>query len=272
MVTDYERESQSYTVIVARHREPTGRMVSSYCSVVVKKTMCRYRRTPTVLLSGLFMATAAMGQAQHAAAAMEQTEPGVGVAAKLGTPGLGAEVTVPLPHAELNLRAGFYWTDIQYNGVEISDVRYDADVQMLHGLVLLDWHCFDNNFRVSSGLTLNQNDLSLDATPQEPIYIGGVEYPPQVIGTLRSTLDCAPIAPYIGIGYGNGATSVGRWNFSFDVGVVFQDYDVELTASGPAGTYPSFQADLQEEEDEIQDWFDRFSIFPVVTVGIGYRF
>ncbi len=221
------------------------------------------------MLAGVIAATAAMGQVDPAVA---QAERGVGLAAKIGTPGLGAELTVPLPPAGLNLRGGLYWMDIQYSDGEISDVSYDIDAQMTHELFLLDWHCFDNNFRVSGGVALNQNDLSLDATPQEPIDIGGVEYPPQVIGTLHGTLDFAPVAPYVGIGYGNAATSVGRWTFSFDIGVVIQDYEVDLTASGPITALPSFQADLQAEEDDIQDWFDRFSIFPVISFGIGYRF
>lgn len=57
-----------------------------------------------------------------------------------------------------------------------------------------------------------------------------------------------------------------------DFGVAFTSTpDVTLTAIG--GTKPpELDEQIAREKDDIEDFFDRFRIYPVITVSFYYRF
>lgn len=197
-------------------------------------------------------------------------ESGVALGAKIGTVGLGGELSVyTLPR--LNLRGGFYLVQGNVHGV-INDVDYDFDIGLRHEALLLDWHCAANGFRLTGGAVFNQNVLDLEATPNKDVTIGDTRYPAGTLGRLYGTLEFDPVGPYLGVGYGNPFSGESHWSFSFDLGVIFQSYTVELEADGPLAGTPQFQADLQQEESDIQDFFDRYQIYPILMFGVAYRF
>lgn len=47
---------------------------------------------------------------------------------------------------------------------------------------------------------------------------------------------------------------------------------VDLTAVGGVGTPPGFDAELAKEEKNIQDDLNEFKFYPVVAIGLSYRF
>jgi hypothetical protein len=61
---------------------------------------------------------------------------------------------------------------------------------------------------------------------------------------------------------------------SLDAGVVFQGtLDMRLNSRGGSlSDDPDFQAALAAEEAELQAEVDNYDLFPVVTMGLGYRF
>jgi hypothetical protein len=61
---------------------------------------------------------------------------------------------------------------------------------------------------------------------------------------------------------------------SLDAGVVFQgSLDVALTSTGGSlSGDPDLQAALAAEEAQLEDDIDEFDLYPVLALGVGYRF
>jgi hypothetical protein len=209
-------------------------------------------------------------QTSSPAAAPESGDGSFALGLKAGTLGLGLDGTVAI-NPKLNLRASANWLDWTY-GTSIEGVDYDVSPDFLSALILLDWHPFGNGFRLSGGVSLSRNSVALAAEPSLTLKVGNHEYRVDEIGTG----DFDPVAPYVGLGYGNAVGGDGGWSFILDLGVLFQSYEVELTASGPIAEDPifgpMFQPDLALEEEDIQDFLDRYRIYPVLAVGAAYRF
>ncbi|MFH0908017.1 MAG: hypothetical protein V1929_04585 [bacterium] len=218
------------------------------------------------ILFSVIAIAAAAGFATSSAA-----QGGLALGAKVGTLGPGVELTGYLV-GDLNIRAGFNYLPYSYE-FEEDGINYDADLTMQSALILLDWHMFGNNFRFSAGLTINDNILEVTGATSEPEEIGNSLYTPAEIGTLKGRATFDQLAPYVGIGYGNAVADDVALSFVFDLGIIFQGTpDIDLSSSGTMASDPQFQADLKEEEQNIQDEADSFKIYPVLAFGIAYYF
>lgn len=196
----------------------------------------------------------------------------VALGAKVGTLGLGGELTIGLGRY-LNLRGGGSWAGFSLTR-KIDDVDYEFDFDMLVFPVMLDIHPFDNNFRISGGVIFNSRARAeLTAAPDRDIKIGDNKYPSVIIGNLSGSIETGRrAAPYVGIGFGNAVGKDATLSFAFDLGVCFQTYDVFLTADGSAMDLPRFKDDLRKEQEKIQEEVDDFKIYPVLAFGMAYYF
>ncbi len=191
---------------------------------------------------------------------------GFGLGVKAGTLGLGVEGTFGLSQ-RVNLRVGV--NDYSYSMDETaSGIRYDAELDLSSGALLLDWHPFAGTFRLSAGLMHNKNALHLKATPTTNQTIGGNTYTPAQIGTLTGDVTFKKSAPYAGIGWGNAA-SPGRFGLSFEIGALFQGKpDVTLRASSGLVSQVDLGAEEQQAEADLAD----FDVYPVISLGLSFRF
>jgi hypothetical protein len=191
---------------------------------------------------------------------------------KASTLGLGIDGTVGLL-PRLNLRVGANAFSIELD-TSTSDIDYDMEVDLLSFPIVLDWHLFrDSGFRISAGALINQNEADLEGSSQSSYTIGGIEYTAAELGTLRGKVDFDTVAPYLGIGWGNAVGKNKRWSFNCDLGVVFQGQaNIDLAANGPVASDPSFQADLDQEKQDLEDELDDYKYYPVVSLGVSYRF
>jgi hypothetical protein len=200
----------------------------------------------------------------------------VGIYAKGGTLGLGGGVGVGLTDT-LRLRAGYTALKVSKD-ISQTDIDYSGDLKLGGGEAMLDWHPFHGIFRVTGGLTFNRNEVTVDAKPTNGTYeLNGVTYLASEIGDLDGKIDFKSTAPYLGIGWGDVVDKDGRLSFIADIGVLFQGSpDAKLSANcGPAvspSECASIQSDIREEERELQDDADDFEFWPVVSVGVAYRF
>lgn len=195
---------------------------------------------------------------------------GFGAGIKVGTLGLGADVTVGL-HEQLNLRANGNYLNFDYDR-DIDNIEYNLDLDFASGMLLLDWHPFSNGFRISGGAVFNDSSMAVQGTPTEPEEIGDNTYPPELIGTIRGKVEFEDVAAYVGIGFGNVVGEDQSLSFIFDLGIVFQSYELELSNDGAISQYPPFQADLAKEEAKIQEDLDGYKVYPVIAFGIAYKF
>jgi len=95
-----------------------------------------------------------------------------------------------------------------------------------------------------------------------------------VISALDGSVGFGAVAPYFGIGCGNAVSKSGRLRFAFDLGVMFQgspEVDLTATASDP-GLQSELNAELEKEVKEIEDDVKDIKLYPVISLGLSYRF
>lgn len=196
----------------------------------------------------------------------------VAVGATAGTTGVGFEAQLNLGQVFV-LRANIdqldYDIDETYDGIDYSGAfAFDT----VGGFV--DLHPFGNAFLISGGAYLGDRDIGLGATPTVPVEIGGTTYTPSQVGTLSGAIKLQDIAPFVGVGWDDTFTRKGPLGFRAIVGVAFSDTpDVVLESTGGSlSNNATFQDRLDDEAREIQNDVEGYGFFPVVQVGLNYRF
>lgn len=199
---------------------------------------------------------------------------------KFGSQGVGLEGFTPMSR-EVNLRAvinGFAISDDR----ELTGVSYAADLQLATGGVLVDWHPYAGRFRISAGLLANANqvDLRSDCSPSCVVNGRRVQASSADPGRIDGDLDFGSGASFVGVGW-VFASRLNPWFWSAEAGVMFQNQpEAELSGSGtfldsatgepiPAET---FEADLDAEQLELEQDLDAYDLYPVLSIGFGYRF
>jgi hypothetical protein len=223
-----------------------------------------------MLWAVVVMSVARGGLAAPAKALPESSSAdGVGLTAKVGTLGLGAEVTLGL-----NDYVGVRLGGNQFNYSESrsgEDGTVYGDLELLTYSALLDIHPFGEGFRLSGGAMLNKNRIKLSADVNKTVELDGQEY---WLSDLEGAVTFNEMAPYAGIGYGNAVGADGRWHFSCDFGVMFQGspkVDASATASDPE-MQPVVDEALAKEEAKAQDDAEPYKYYPVISIGLSYRF
>jgi hypothetical protein len=203
------------------------------------------------------------------AAPVDDSATGIGLTAKVGTLGLGADLTVGVNHY-LGLR-------LEVNGGSYSDTYEDddgsikGDIEWLTYGALLDLYPAGGGFRISAGGLANKNKVKLSADVTDTVDLDGHGY---WLSDLHGEATFNELAPYVGIGYGNAVGAGQRWHFACDFGVMFQG-EPEITASATASD-PAIQGEvnraLDREVEDIQDDANAFKYYPVISVGVSYKF
>ncbi len=191
---------------------------------------------------------------------------------KASTLGAGAEGIVGLLPS-INLRGGANALSVDFD-INTSDIDYDVDADLLNFPILIDWYPFKKSgFRISAGALVNKNEGDLEASTQSSYTIDGTTYTAAQLGTLNGKVDFNEIAPYVGIGWGNALGKSKRWSFTCDFGVVFQgEANVDLSVTGPIASDPTFQANLAREKRELEEELEDYQYYPVIALGITYKF
>jgi len=196
---------------------------------------------------------------------------GFALGARVGTGGYGLEATQSLS-PNVNARLGFNTYNYTYSTTE-SDIDYDAELKLQTTSLLLDWHPFSGVFRLSGGLIHNQNKLDLTGTPTGTTTVGNGSYTPAEIGILTGNVGFKENVPYVGIGWGNAAAQDKHFGFNFDIGVIIQGSpSVQLSSNGTLANDAAFQAELQQEQQDLEADLQDLKYYPVISLGISYRF
>lgn len=231
-------------------------------------------RSPAAALSLAAVLLAALAVASPAAA---QERGGLALGARAATTGLGAELSLPLG-SRFALRAAATagaW-DVEFDS---DDITYDGEVDLSSVLAVADLHPFGGTFRLSAGALVHDNTLEGSAPVRDLLLGEGIEIPPGLgdLGRLVATATVDSPAPYAGLGWGS-APRGGGWSLSLDLGVAWHgEPDVTVRYGGPLPLDAILGAPLveqlrAEEEAELEAELADYDLFPVVAVGVGYRF
>jgi hypothetical protein len=222
-----------------------------------------------LLLLGAAVAALAAGSAAA------QTRGPVAIGAQIGTTGVGAELQFQATPM-ITLRAGGDFFEYDENA-ETSDYDYDAqlDFSTLSGFV--DLHPFQNPFFLSAGVYLGQRGIAVTGRPNRDVVIAGTVFPPPAFGTLVGEADFGDAAPFAGLGWNNTFHTAGPIGFKIVAGATFgSDPTVELRREGgtalPPAIQAQFDAEVEQEEAELERELEDFKVLPVLQVGLTYRF
>lgn len=99
-------------------------------------------------------------------------------------------------------------------------------------------------------------------------------FTPDQYGRLEGDVSFDDVAPFIGLGFDTTFEGDGHWGFSILAGAaVFGSGDVTLEAiGGTLSNDPTLQAELLNEVEEIEQEIEDYELWPVVQVGLSYRF
>ncbi len=187
-----------------------------------------------------------------------------------GTLGAGIGAALPLNswagvHAELE---GFGLS----HSLNVDGNQYDGHLKLLQGGLYLDLFPFKSSgFRVTAGALINGNELNAQAVPNaQGNYKIGNEFVPAVGPAPSTSITLPRVIPYLGIGYGHKPVSKG-FGLTFDLGVA---YGRPHTSYNVPAIYSTFttQANIDQEEQNISNKVERYKIYPVVQIGVSYRF
>ncbi len=168
---------------------------------------------------------------------------------------------------EFNARLGLAFFSYNYDGGGgTEDYSYSANLKLLSFSVLGDWFPFQNALRITGGLFVNLNKGDMKLTPAKTYTVGGSQYTPEKLGNLSALVDFNKVAPYLGIGIGNPTAGSSGLGFSLDIGTFYQGSpNVDLSADG-------LLTPSAEQGPVIEDNLSWFKFYPVVSLGISYKF
>ncbi len=204
---------------------------------------------------------------------MAAGQPGVAVMLTGGTRGAGVELSFGVGGAvgaRLSL-AGGVRVD---RTVEETDLTYEAELKPQSAGALLDVYPWVGAFRVSAGVLYNRTTLDGEARPDASVVyeVGGQHYTGSELGVVTARTTFAKVAPYLGFGFGNLARPRSGVRVSLDIGAFYQGKpEVTLRATNPLGV-PGVAAAIAEEARDLEEKLDGYRYYPVITIGLGYRF
>lgn len=134
-----------------------------------------------------------------------------------------------------------------------------VDINFSSVPLLADWYPGDGGFRVSGGVVFNNNKITMAGN-------GNVNNKPATINAEIKMSDS--ISPYVGIGYATRPKDAKGFGFNYDLGVMFQNPKVSMTATGAGVT----QADIDAQVAKVQDAMNNLKTMPVFGIGFSYSF
>ncbi|MFQ5355704.1 MAG: hypothetical protein ACE5DY_04305, partial [Mariprofundaceae bacterium] len=129
---------------------------------------------------------------------------------------------------------------------------------------LADIYPLATKFRITGGLYYNGNKLDMNAQQAGFVVIGGNAY---LNPNITTTVDFNQVAPYVGIGWGDAISSGSPIGFNIELGALYQGTpNTSIVAPGVA------PADIAVEKQRLDDALNWFTWYPVIAVGVNWRF
>jgi hypothetical protein len=178
--------------------------------------------------------------------------------------GVGGQVG---PRAGVRLEGNF----LDYSRtVSTSNVDYDGKLKSSAGSLLVDFFPVSGGcFRITAGAVVGDGKVTAVGRPRNnTLNING-----QVVNatgeSINFTVKQPSVQPYLGIGVGH-ALKTG-FGFFADLGATYGKPRVDFSAT-PGLVAAAGQANIDAERQDVQNKADNYKFYPVVKLGISYRF
>lgn len=199
----------------------------------------------------------------------------VGLGVEAGTLGIGPALNVHvMDGVDLHVINGNYTI---YRKTSSNSVNFDDTIHLGGTLGYVDFAPLNGPIRIGVGALGNNGRLSATARPNSngTYTFNGQTYPVALVGNVTGTVTFPEIAPYVGLGFApyHYSSHTGLSVFG-NAGVAFSAPVTTLVASNSAilAADPNFQKNLNTEKKTIERAVGFLRTYPVVGVGVQYRF
>ncbi|MCX6227311.1 MAG: hypothetical protein NTV01_21625 [Bacteroidia bacterium] len=203
--------------------------------------------------------------------AQKAFSPGIGLALKASTNGLGVDavynffdkMSVRLGFERLGLKTNFPFTE--------ESVDYTANVIFKTGSIslLYSYHVADNVFfTAGAGWNLFRTKIGGHATSN--MQFGDIQIPKERIGTFNYQIDPSwKVSPYLGVGFGRTLGTEKKVAYAFELGGFYQGApDISIKSDGLLS--PTSNPD-QKHEIKLEKQINQYSIYPVLKFSLSYK-
>lgn len=215
-----------------------------------------------------FAALSVLTVAAHAATPVASR---LSISADAGT--LGAGLTAQLDLARnFDARAGLHGMNYSYNTTS-QGIAYNGHLKLESADFFADWHPFSGAFHLTGGIIVNNNRFNLTGSATSGTYtFNGATYTAAQAGSVDAKVTFNRVAPYLGIGWNTGHAGQAGLHFTSDIGVMYQGSpQARITATGSAAN-PVLASDVAASQAQLQSDLNSFRFYPVVQIGLAYRF
>ena len=151
-----------------------------------------------------------------------------------------------------------------------SNIDYDAKLKASNAGVYLDYFV-TGGFRLTGGALIgNRNIHGTARSIGGSFTLGGVAYPAAAGDTLDFDAKFPTATPYLGIGFGHHLQAPGLRVYA-DAGVAYGRPKLTLSPSASLASKVN-PADLRGEQRSAQEEANGLRAYPVLKIGISYRF
>jgi opacity protein-like surface antigen len=191
---------------------------------------------------------------------------------QVGTEGVGIGYSEPLGTHD-NVRAEFNGISFSHS-FDAGQLHYDGTAHIYHGGLYLDFFPAPSTigFRLTAGALIGGDHVDATATSLTTTYTyHGTTY--STLGeNIRAKARFPTVRPYIGIGFGHTPVAAKGFSAFFDAGVAYgrptiDQFDVPANIVAAVG-----QAAVDQQKQDLQDKADKLRFYPIVKVGVTYRF
>jgi hypothetical protein len=186
-----------------------------------------------------------------------------------GSTGFGAEL-LSKPLKQFGFRIGHYtgtFVGTYYTIFDNKEILVDGKIKFSMSNLFLDYFPFKSNtFRISTGISFNQNKYQTTLSPGEAQKIGYIFYSPEKLGNVILIAKGNQFSPYLGIGFGNNKPKY-RVGLGVDLGLFYQGKP-NFTVIGNGSFKPS---GTSENEQLLENAFRNFVVYPFANFSLRFR-
>lgn len=175
--------------------------------------------------------------------------------------------------SRISLRATYERLDVERDQ-SVDDITYAGRLNsgVLGGFVQI--HPLESDFFISGGALFGDRQVGLSAQPSGPVTIGNQTFTPAQVGRLEGEADLGDRAVAVGTGWDTTFSHVRGLGWRLAAGVaVGPAPDIHMNSvGGSLSNDVNLQSQLRIEEGRIEDKAENLRIYPVLQVGVTWRF
>lgn len=164
------------------------------------------------------------------------------------------------------------------NGLKLTSdnstktLSIDGKIRLLTAGASLGFHPFNSGFKFLAGVFYNGNQLELsDVRLKDNITLNNVNFTRDQLGQANLKVRYKRVSPYLGLGFDSALYNSCPWNFTGELGVLFQFSPKACLIRTGAGSAPALNAYVVSKVERAANK-DILRYFPVMSIGFKYVF